>query len=135
MDRLETLQRILDEASAARAFELPEGEDLMPVLLERLARLQEAHRLELVALRPEPVQPVPLAGSEAERVRVTKLSVRVVLRGTYRDLGEYFSDLETLPILVAIRGLSLQRDDPRDRRIRAEFRIETYRVRVNDEEA
>lgn len=136
-NRLRTLREIeemLDEGKVVEDFMIDAEEEILPKLLELLAELGKKHDLEIVSLKPRALSNTaqPAEGGSAEVVESKKLLIEMAVRARYRDLGGYFKDLESIPILVAVRKLRIKKEDPRDDLLVAEFLIETYSLKSNE---
>lgn len=135
MRELKDLEGALGREAALEEFQVGREEDLIPRLLEFLARLGSRHRLEIVSLKPMPQVEISLPPSEGIDVQAKKIEIKVVVRAGYRELGSYLEDLEKIPVLVALRGLRIVKDEPGSRLLRGEFVIETYLLRAYEKKA
>ncbi len=124
---------IESDSTGAAVYDRPVDE-LLPDLLEAIAREGEHRGVEIVSMTPRAVERFTLAPREGLEggAEAARLVVHVVARARYRSLGEYLEGLESIPILVAVRHLDLRRVTGRGPVIRATFDIETYTLRVHD---
>ncbi len=124
---------IESDSTGAAVYDRPEDE-LLPDLLQAIAREGERHGVEIVSMTPRAIERFTLPPREGLEggAEAARLVVHVVARARYRALGEYLEGLESIPILVAVRRLDLRRVTGRGPVIRATFDIETYTLRVRD---
>jgi Tfp pilus assembly protein PilO len=86
-------------------------------------------------MKPAATERVALDASDLGdfQVESMRLVVSVTVKARYRALGDYLNSLETIPVLVAVRNLSIRRDaDSRTALLTASFDIETYSIRTEN---
>jgi Tfp pilus assembly protein PilO len=109
----------------------PEAE-ILPRLLESIAALGKKHNLEILSLKPQKIDLVelPVDDQYGYQAETKRLYIVMRVKATYRDLGDYFEELETIPILVAVRGLKLKKENEASPLLLADFTIETYSIKA-----
>lgn len=95
---------------------IPSGEEV-PDLLNMIATRAEATRVQLALMRPEED-----VASEFYR----RVTYEMGVIGSYHHIGEFLSEVGSLPRIVTPIDLVLRRRGDEDIQLEASFRIETY---------
>jgi Tfp pilus assembly protein PilO len=132
---VDEMTSLFDSASDLDDFTIQTDAEILPALLECIASKGELHGVEILSMNPSRTVRTEL-GSVIPGdfgVESTKLTVSVTVRARYRALGDYLNSLESIPVMVAVRNLSIQRDkQARSGVLIAGFDIETYSLRTEN---
>ena len=111
-------------------------DEILPDLFDAIATQGKKHGVEIISMTPGGIERMSIQGTGPLQVNAeaSHIEVTVVATARFRSLGEYLESLETIPILVAVRDLRVERASTSSL-IRATFKIETYSVRTLDAQA
>jgi Tfp pilus assembly protein PilO len=131
---IEELAKLADENIPATDFTIGPEEEILPKLLELIADLGNRHHLEIVSMKPQSLQAVesPIGDNSGLEVEVERLLIAMTVRARFRDLGDYFEALESIPILVSVRALKLEKERAESPTLLANFVIETFSIKAHE---
>ena len=95
---------------------IPSGEEV-PDLLNMIASRAEATDVQLALMRPE---------EDAATEFYRRVTYEMGVIGTYHDVGQFLSEVGSLPRIVTPIDVTLRRREETRNQLEASFRIETY---------
>jgi Tfp pilus assembly protein PilO len=97
----------------------------MPNVLEEIASMAQANRLQVLSLQPLGDEPVPEAASLAPRQgKIQSLIVGMNIRGTFSQLIRYLSELENGDKAILVKELKLKNPERTTGLIKSEPKLE-----------
>ncbi|MDI6808395.1 MAG: type 4a pilus biogenesis protein PilO [Candidatus Eisenbacteria bacterium] len=106
---------------------IPQKDELMPALLDKLASLGRDNDIEVSSISPEPFTAVSVPGvGNGTHGQYEKIGVAMRMRCRYKNLGEYLRGLESLDIPVSVTNLSISSNEKELPTLDASLLITTY---------